>query len=438
MKRFTSVLNALGLVVAFAFLSCIGVAAEAPSRSPLLPLAELRVAIPPDTAGAELVESAFPELKDELRNIEEFVRQRARFLPDRDLSDVRMFLLDDGGRGRLTGDAFLVQVKGRFDEASLLPQLPHLLLTLEKGSRGEGIVQDGKRTFVRGAHVTAFFTASDTLCLATHKTATLLSEAGLGQTAGSPAAPLFLHVDIGRLLARDTELKTQAQKAPEGIRQLVNALRQGTLTLDAGVVRLGLEFANTNGVEIGASLFDSFRGIALAKLQEESVRLDQQADTMEPAALVTGWRMQKTMIAIGTALLKRITLEKSATGLEIVMRLPDPLRGSNPLLVTSTIGVLAAIAIPNFQRARGMALKNACFANQRMLLGAIELYNMDNTTLKTSLSPEDYGPAGVLLLKGYLSDGIRLPTPECSYFSEGDLSKGGHITCAVHGSFFEK
>ncbi|HOY66336.1 MAG TPA: hypothetical protein PLP29_05555 [Candidatus Ozemobacteraceae bacterium] len=444
MKRFTNVLFPFALCAAFAFLSVTGVAAEAPSRTPLPPLAALHVAFPPDAIGSDLVVAAFPELKDELRNIEDVVRKHARFLPDRDLSEFRVYLLDGGTPGSLTDESFLFAVKGRFDEAALLPQLPQLLFTLEKGSRGEGIVRAGNRSLVRGARMTAFFAASDTLCLATHKTATALvergvsMEAGLELPAGATNSPLFLHVDIARLLERDPELKAKIQTTPEGIRLMLNALRQGRFTLESGVMRLGLDFASSNGVEVGASLFDSFRSIGLAKLQEESASLDQKVATMEPSALLSEWRIRKTMLAIGTALLKRVSIEKSATGLTITMRLPDAINGANPLLVTSTVSVLAAIAIPNFHRARTMAQKNACFANQRILLSAIDIYNLDNTTPKTSLSPEDYGPAGILLLKGYLSDGLHLPTPECSYSSEGDLGKGGYITCGVHGSFFEK
>ena len=40
------------------------------------------------------------------------------------------------------------------------------------------------------------------------------------------------------------------------------------------------------------------------------------------------------------------------------------------MIVVAIIGLLAAIAIPNFVKARGSAQKNACIANLRQIEGA--------------------------------------------------------------------
>ena len=47
------------------------------------------------------------------------------------------------------------------------------------------------------------------------------------------------------------------------------------------------------------------------------------------------------------------------------------------MIVISIIGVLAAIAIPNFRQAREKSNQRACYANQKTILGAIEMYNLD-------------------------------------------------------------
>ncbi len=44
------------------------------------------------------------------------------------------------------------------------------------------------------------------------------------------------------------------------------------------------------------------------------------------------------------------------------------------------IGIVAAIAVPNFRRARDRANQRACFANQKTIAGAMEMYNLDNGT----------------------------------------------------------
>ena len=48
------------------------------------------------------------------------------------------------------------------------------------------------------------------------------------------------------------------------------------------------------------------------------------------------------------------------------------------MIVVAIIGLLAAIAIPNFVRARGTAQKNACINNLRQIDGAKEQWALEN------------------------------------------------------------
>ena len=48
------------------------------------------------------------------------------------------------------------------------------------------------------------------------------------------------------------------------------------------------------------------------------------------------------------------------------------------MIVVAIIGLLAAIAIPNFVKARTSAQKNACIANLRQLEGAKESWALEN------------------------------------------------------------
>jgi len=47
------------------------------------------------------------------------------------------------------------------------------------------------------------------------------------------------------------------------------------------------------------------------------------------------------------------------------------------MIVVAIIGLLAAIAIPNFVRARTVALQNACIANLKQIQGAIQVWAID-------------------------------------------------------------
>lgn len=53
------------------------------------------------------------------------------------------------------------------------------------------------------------------------------------------------------------------------------------------------------------------------------------------------------------------------------------------MIVVAIIGLLAAIAIPNFVKARDTAQKNACIANLKQMQGAIQVWAIDNNKTGT-------------------------------------------------------
>lgn len=77
------------------------------------------------------------------------------------------------------------------------------------------------------------------------------------------------------------------------------------------------------------------------------------------------------------------------------------------MIVVAIIGLLAAIAIPNFVRAREQSQKNACINNLRQIDGAKQQWALENNQ-KTSVTP------GSANLKSYLGRGAGGGTfPTC-------------------------
>lgn len=100
------------------------------------------------------------------------------------------------------------------------------------------------------------------------------------------------------------------------------------------------------------------------------------------------------------------------------------------MIVIAIIGILASIAIPNFRTARAQARQKACFSNQRVLLGAIEMYNMDHTvSMDTYAKDKDAD----LISGGYLKAAMQMPEPKCE-LTGADLAQNGGIKCAWHGN----
>jgi prepilin-type N-terminal cleavage/methylation domain-containing protein len=53
------------------------------------------------------------------------------------------------------------------------------------------------------------------------------------------------------------------------------------------------------------------------------------------------------------------------------------------MIVVAIIGLLAAIAIPNFVKARATAQKNSCIANLKQIDGAVQQWSLENRKVAT-------------------------------------------------------
>ncbi len=92
---------------------------------------------------------------------------------------------------------------------------------------------------------------------------------------------------------------------------------------------------------------------------------------------------------------------------------------------------IAAIAVPNFRKAREQSREKACYANMRVLLGAVEMYNMDNSQMLDVLTENEIP---LLVEKRYLKSMVHRPEEGCTYGTVGGLANNGTIVCAIHGT----
>jgi prepilin-type N-terminal cleavage/methylation domain-containing protein len=93
------------------------------------------------------------------------------------------------------------------------------------------------------------------------------------------------------------------------------------------------------------------------------------------------------------------------------------------MIVVAIIGLLAAIAIPNFVRARATSQKNACINNLRQIDGAKQQWALENKQLSTA-SP------GSTSLKPYLGRGTAGQWPSCPASGSYTIGNVGTVpTC---------
>ena len=100
------------------------------------------------------------------------------------------------------------------------------------------------------------------------------------------------------------------------------------------------------------------------------------------------------------------------------------------MIVIAIIGVLAAIAVPNFRAARERANTRACYANQKTIAGAVEMYNLDNNDNAKNL--QEIKEA--LVTGGYLQALPQDPGQGGDSFNNYTLTDTNNgITCSSHG-----
>ena len=89
------------------------------------------------------------------------------------------------------------------------------------------------------------------------------------------------------------------------------------------------------------------------------------------------------------------------------------------MIVVAIIGLLAAIAIPNFVKARTTSQANACINNLRQYDGAVQQYALENKQASTATYT-------MALLKPYikLDSGANLPSSPAN----GTYSEGASVT----------
>jgi prepilin-type N-terminal cleavage/methylation domain-containing protein len=96
------------------------------------------------------------------------------------------------------------------------------------------------------------------------------------------------------------------------------------------------------------------------------------------------------------------------------------------MIVVAIIGLLAAIAIPNFVRARSVSQANACINNLRQMDGAVQQWALENGKRSTA-------PYTLSVLKPYLKLDSSDNIPGCP--ASGQYSAGATVanppTCSL-------
>jgi prepilin-type N-terminal cleavage/methylation domain-containing protein len=99
------------------------------------------------------------------------------------------------------------------------------------------------------------------------------------------------------------------------------------------------------------------------------------------------------------------------------------------MIVVAIIGLLAAIAIPNFVKARNTAQANACINNMKQVAAAIDLFALENNKTDTDpVTANDIKP----YIKG--NEMPKCPAGNKDYVLGGTVASTPSVTCLNAGS----
>jgi len=99
------------------------------------------------------------------------------------------------------------------------------------------------------------------------------------------------------------------------------------------------------------------------------------------------------------------------------------------LCVIAIIGLLAAIAIPNFVKARATAQKNACIANLKQIDGAVQQWALENK----KVASDTYNFSDTSLLS-YMKGSVLPGCPGTTTAYSPGAAVSASPTCALSSS----
>jgi competence protein ComGC len=228
---------------------------------------------------------------------------------------------------------------------------------------------------------------------------------------------------------------TSKRQIPEQALMMLKGIEAITITNTSGDIAITATTDTPELATMGKTYFNGITGMGSMILAGMEKEVMDKAESVSAFRLLTQDFMGKMqMVNLGKKVLEKVKVE--ANGPELSLKVNTAgLFGENQMMipaVAAVIGIGAAIAIPNFQKARTMARSKACIANMRVLEGALEMYDMDHddSQIMNGQIEDFYGPA--FIKEGYLRSPVKCKdNGEYKIIGAPDAPE---IECSVHGT----
>ena len=378
---------------------------------------------------------SLPNLTAAVRKMVALMAAKAGFNPLSDVEDAGFFVMPEFTMQAPVPNNLAFFIRGNFNSETFITVVPEICKGMGVENRLEFMNIGGKKSLaVVTRTITVFFLDENTLVIAASDLAARLSMGkikfgsipGSFQTVAS-TNKTFIAINFARIERDDFE--AALEKTPEAIAAHLKNLTSAIFVPENDTIYLTAEFSSPENASFIGSSLEALRSHAVLEIENQLKNSTSGLEDLPFAELFQNKCGQFIAFSAGKDLISCLKFSHDGLNLHASVLIPPSIRGS------SLIAIVAAIAMPNFKKAREQARLKACYANQRVILGAVEMYNMDNAEMITGLKDEDVRESGLLVRGKYLKSPVISPEPDCYYQSQGDLSGTGTITCTRHGSF---
>jgi competence protein ComGC len=386
-------------------------------------------------SSSQMTESKIPALKKAQEEIQAEIEKRTGLVITRDIKEL-IFTVGpaiDFSVGKPNN--FLVILTGSFNAEKLIAEM-----SKEKKIKFKSEKKNGRYHLTSDQNVQALFLNENVFIFGPDDA--IESVAG-GKFAGAElsgaskkhfdGSKFFLNLSLTPGI-KDDILKNMKMGVPPIASILLKSLQNMIIFDDYPAMVIRTEFSEKTAAEDLKKLIGSFKDMAdviiSAKEKEEDQKLSKAGaiELLNPELI--GMR---AAIGLGKTLLGSLEVTSGGGACEIKLKVPEEFQAAikaehMPVLVGVT-GILAAIAVPNFTKARHEAQKKSCISNMKTIEGGCELYMMENDSVQ-SLTVEE------LLKYGYLK---RAPVcasqkEDFSGYKITMFKDGGvEVECPFHG-----
>lgn len=457
------------LVAMVCFLAAVPAGAEDLNRFlPANLMLLMRVKLQPFEGPGMVAAQYLPELGKALGAMDKEVENQLGCLPQRDLQAVGLWMTDEFNvNGRKVKPRNAVGfVQGVFQTEKVWSALTDLAnkFRARKPDTSLAMAEQGGRKIIQNRSVEGTFITPSMFALGRHETMQRL----YGQTAaGFSVAPdlqkamedarFFLMLDFNR--AMNAVRQCPMCKIPGFVFEWLKAIQTVAVYDQGGTINLQIAFDNDGSaalmkktLEVAVANWD----LLLAGLERDlDSRIASGATVMQ---LLGELRVRKIAMALDREAMKNLKIDQQGKAMTVQFLIPEVFKARISASSIMAVAAVAAVTVgPKLMRLHQMrremgarmgrkpeAMKGkegddtrqelnrrACQANLRKIRRAVEQYNQAHKDAPlTAIKDADVKAEG--LLTGEMKE-LFYPQPDCSYSSNGDLTKDGKIGCAVHG-----